>query len=678
MLIQYDRYYFVSPIACFHCLLCCFLCCRDGLGALQKQLTAVQEELKHLSSLQHPQMAMRQRSMASKGSLPPSGGRQRTSSATARRGNSSSSSCPPSGSEQVAMVVSPPHSGQNSQLSYVMKHRPYSESSHQPETHTAHLGHHTVQPEVRTADLEIHKAGFGDHSAQNDVHTAHHGGRTANPEVHTDHHGGRTANPEVHTDHHGGRTANPEVHTAHHRGRTANPGVHTDHRGIQTPHSEVYTAHPDVHTAHYAVHTTERGTSPMCATVASRGTDPLHPTSHCGTSPVHHKITSSGTAPRMISQGTVHDPPVSSVSNAVTYVTQGTDPENPQTDLVQEKATGFATNENKRSYQKQEQGRLHRSNGRHKEPVLSERGGRGEDLSSPERGTYAKKRSNSPVSFNAEPLNVEDLAKMFHVLQRTGLYTPWRVNEMKSLNDQAVQCNMEPFCISPDHHSGRGKGHAHWEAGRAHSHRASLTSPRHMSTPRSGHNRERSHRQRDCSQAFCIKPHHRRSHDHRQPMEQTDTDSCSSYSEALCSSSSADSECPVFVAKLKLPRKKRGIKLKDLTLGDCRVVERSCEHHHSRQCSHHGNHHHSNHGTCSIQHRHHSCKRGITNDGNHVSSRHHHNGRHSCRRTSPSLNKLPVEKEDPHRPTVTVYGESVVVISNRSHPRSSPNSLQER
>ena len=606
--------------------------------ALRKQLTAVQEELRHLSSLQHPQAVVERKSSTSTSSLPPSGCRQRTTAATARRG--SSGKCSPTAIERVAMVTaSPPHSGQDSQLPHVMESQPRSVSSHQPEAHATHCGIHTTQ-------CKVHEPYPGVHTSQHDqqVYTAH---------------------PGVHT-------AHPGVHTAH-------PGVHTAHPGVHTAHPGVHMAHPGVHTAH--IQSSERGTSPMHTTVVTHGTDLLSPVFERNTSPMYSEMACSGTAPRMVSQGTSHEPPVGRVSNTVMRVTRGTDPGEPPTDfLVQEEGAGFATNDGKQSYQQKKCGRLRHGHVERKGSVLSEQGGSAsrKALSSSEAETTPTKTSvRSPVGFNTESLSKEDLAKMYLILHKAGLHGPLTelTQDGAKVTDQAVQCNVDPLRISPASHSGHGSRHSHWEGGGAQLHRTTLPLPRHMSTPHSKFTWERKHRQRDSSPTFCVTPPRHRSSDSRRPREPTDTGSCSSYSYASHSSCTTDSEPPTSLK----PRRRKDIKLKDLTFGDCGRVERGCDLHHTRRCSHHANRRPGNHRVCPDHHSHHSSRKCNAYDCCRGSSRHRRHEHHSYRHTSPLSHKWPVEEQAPRLPnSVTVYGDTVLVSPSKLHTSSHPSSIQER
>lgn len=83
--------------------------------------------------------------------------------------------------------------------------------------------------------------------------------------------------------------------------------------------------------------------------------------------------------------------------------------------------------------------------------------------------------------------NQEDLAKVYHILHKGGLYGPLTelTEDGAKVTDQSVQCNGDPPRISPDSHSGHGGGHSHQEVGGAHLHETTLPLPRHMSSPHS-------------------------------------------------------------------------------------------------------------------------------------------------------------------------------------------------
>jgi len=587
--------------------------------ALHKQLAAVQEELRRLTSLHQPQAVIERRSSASSDSLSPSSCRQRTpTDAAGRRGSSGNHTA--ASIEQVAMVAaSPPHSRRNSQLPRVTEAQLHSVSSHQPEVHTAHSGVHAAKREVLKP------------------------------------------RPDTGTTHSGVNVAGSGTHTAH-------PSLRTPHSDVHSPHPQISAAHPNAHVPHTEM--SERGTSPLHTKLASPMTD-------CGTSPIYSETAHSGTVPRTVSRGTVHKPKVGCGSNTVMCVTRGTDPDELPTDsLVRDEVEGFATNEKKQSCQQKRCSRLRCGSVQCKDPVLSEEEGRTsrEVISSSEAGTTPAKVSvHSPVGFNTKPLNQEDLAKMYHVLHKAGLYgllTELTEDGVK-VTDQGVQCNVDPPRISPDCHSGRGGGHSHQEVGGGQLHETTLPSPRHMSTPHSKFPQGRRHRQRDCSQT-SLSPHRRRTR-HRRPWEPSDTDSGSSMRGVFYSASATGSESP---ADFKLRRRMKDSELKEFICGNWGSLDRGCDLHLTK-CRHNANHRPGNHRVCPDHHGHHSCRKCNTYDYPHGSSRHRRHGHHNFRRTSRLSHKFHVEGEPSRRAsTVNVYGDTVLVspskLCTRSHPSRSP------
>ena len=596
--------------------------------ALHKQLAAVQDELRRLTSLRQPQAVMERRSSASSDSLSPSSYRQRSPTDTAgRRGSSGNYTA--ASIEQVAMVTaSPPHSRRNSQLPRVTEAQPHSVSSHLPEVHTAHSGVHTAKREV----LEPH--------------------------------------PDTITTHSGVNVARSGIHTAH-------SSLHAPHSDVHSPHPKIFAANTNAHVLHTEM--SEHGMSPLHTMVATRGTDPLCPVTDCGTGPIYSETAHSGTVPRTVSRGTVYRPPVGCGSNTVMCVTRGTGPEELPTDsLVREEVEGFATNEKKQSCQQKKCSRLRRSSVQCKEPVLTEEEGRTsrEAISSSEAGaTPAKVSVHSPVGFNTKPLHQDDLAKMYRILHKAGLLGPSTelTEDGAKVTDQGVQCNVDPPRISPDCHSGHDGGHSHQEVGGAQLHETTLPLPRHMSTPHSKFPQGRGHCLRDCSQT--LSPPHRRSTRHRRLRQPSDTYIGSSISDVIYSSSEAGSESPT---DFKLRRRKKDSELKEFTCGNCGSLDRGCELH-LPKCRHNANHRLGNHRVCPDHHSHHSCRKCNRYDYPHGSSRHHRHGDHNFRRTSHLSHEFHVEDEASRRPnTVNVYGDTVLVSPSKLCTRSCPSRSPER
>lgn len=582
--------------------------------ALQKQLAVVQEELKRLSSLQHPQAVTERKVSPSSSTLPPRGCRQRTSAASAKR--NSSGNCPLPGVEQTAVeAVCPPHSRQDQQLPRVTEPQPHSVASRPPEVRTAHPGVNTAHPGV--------------HTAKNDVHSTH-------------------------------------------------PGVKAAQSRVNTAHPEVHTAQPRVHTLH--IKTSEHGTSPVHTTVATHGMNPLSPVANHSPSPMYAATGHSGTAPRMVSRDTVPESPVGCVPNTGQYVVRGTDPaEFPTDSFVREEVAGFERNEGKQSYQQKKCGRSRHGSAQHRESVLSDQGKRAsrETPSSEAEATPAKMSVHSSASFNTEPLNKEDLVKMYHILHKAGLCGPvTKLSEDKAkATDRVVQCSVDPPRSSPKHHSVQGHGHSESEVGRVKLRRTTLPVPRHMSTPHSKFAQEQRNLQRECSQTFCVTPPRRKSPRRRRSREPTDTGSCSWYSDASHSSSKASSEP---VTNLRLQRRRKDIELKDLTCGNCGWLEGDCQLHLTRQCSHHANHPCCQHRARSDRPRHHSCGKCNARDCRHGSRQQRRHGHHSCRHTSLSQ-KFRVEDEPSPRPnTMYVYGDTVLVSPTKLCTSSWPSRSPER